>query len=390
MRLAFVLRGGLHPSGVVEIIPAYLGLLAGLAVRHDVHAFVLQHLATPQSYELRGVHVHDLGRPTASFGLARVAQYRALVQALRAHQPFDVIHGIWGDPAGLLAALVGRALDVPSVVTCDSGEFVSAPDAGYGMQRTVRGQLTMAAVAGLATRLHACTHYAAAQASRLGWAADVWPIGIDTAPFARATATPDGPPWRLLQVASVNRVKHQALAIDAVAALARRGVEVTLDLAGEDTMRGALQLHAQRAGVARRVTFHGFLDQAALVPLYHRAHLYVQTSWHEGAGVSVLEAAASGVPIVGTRVGYVADWAPRGAAVALDDASPATLADAIVSLLASPVRRYALSAEAMSLVRATDLAATVAACDSCYASLPGRAVAPTSRPSGRYSEHTHR
>lgn len=389
MRLAFVLRGGLHPSGRIEIIPAYLGLLSGLAHRHEVHAFVLQHLPAPQSYELRGIHVHDLGRPTASLGLTRVAQYRALVAALRARRPFDVIHGIWGDPAGLLAALAGRALGVPSVVTCDSGEFVAAPEAGYGLQRTARGQLTMTAVAALATRLHVCTHYAAAQALRLGWPTAMWPIGIDPSPFARAVAPPDGPPWRLLQVASLNRVKHQALAIDAVAALTRRGVDATLDLVGEDTLGGALQAHARDAGVAGRVRFHGFLDQPALVPLFHRAHLYVQTSWHEGAGVSVLEAAAADVPVVGTFVGYVADWAPDAAA-AIDGAAAATLADAIVSTLASPARRRALAAAAREYVRAHDLTATVAACESCYASLPGRSVAPTSRPSGRYSEHTQR
>lgn len=389
MRLAFVLRGGLHPSGRIEIIPAYLGLLAALAARHEVHAFVLQHLPAPQSYELRGIHVHDLGRPTASLGFARLAQYRALVAAMRAQGPFDAIHGIWGDPAGLLAAIAGRTLDTPSVVTCDSGEFVSVPDAGYGMQRTARGHLTMAAVVHLATRLHVCTHAAAAQATRLGWPTTVWPIGIDATPFERTEAVPDGPPWRLLQVASLNRVKHQTLAIDAIAALTRRGIDVTLDLVGEDTLAGAVQARALAAGVLGRVRFHGFLDQASLVPLYHRAHLYVQTSWHEGAGVSVLEAAAAGLPIVGTRVGYVADWA-GDAAVAIDGASPSTLADAIATTLASPTQRRALAAAARVLVRAHDLTATVAACEACYASLPGRSLSPTSRPSGRYSEHTQR
>jgi glycosyltransferase involved in cell wall biosynthesis len=389
MRLAFVLRGGLHPSGRIEVIPAYLGLLAALATRHEVHAFVLQHLPAPQSYDLRGIHVHDFGRPTASLGRTRLAQYRALVGAMRAHGPFEVVHGIWGDPAGLLAAMAGRSLGVPSVVTCDSGEFVSVPEAGYGMQRTARGQLTMAAVAHLATRLHVCTHAAAAQAARLGCQTTTWPIGIDAAPFERTEAAPDGPPWRLLQVASLNRVKHQALAIDAVAALTRRGVDVTLDLVGEDARAGALQAHARDARVTERVRFHGFLEQPALVPLYHRAHLYVQTSWHEGAGVSVLEAAAAGVPIVGTRVGYVADWAPE-AAVAIDGASPSTLADAIAAMLASPARRRALAAAAQAWVRAHDLTATLAACEACYASLPGRSMSPTSRPSGRYSEHTQR
>ncbi|MEZ5418164.1 MAG: glycosyltransferase family 4 protein [Vicinamibacterales bacterium] len=369
MRIAVVLTGGLHPSGEVEVIPAYLGLLASLARRHEVHAFALRHLPEPCTYTLRGVTVHDLGRPSAPRGLGRLAQYRALVRTMRRTGPFDVVHGIWGDPAGVLAALAGRALGRPSVVTCTSGEFVSVPEADYGLQRTARGHLTMALAARLATRLHVATEYAAGQARRLGLEPVVIPIGIDTASFAPAAAPDEGPPWRLLQVASLNRVKHQALLVDAVARLSHR-LPVALDLAGEDTLGGRLQARAHRAGVADRIAFHGVLPQAELAPLYARAHLYVQTSWHEGAGVSVQEAASAGVPVVGTRVGYVADWAP-GAACAVDLPSPAALADAIHALLDDPARRAALAAGALARVRAHDVEATSAAFTALYASLAG-------------------
>lgn len=370
MRLAFVLRGGLHPSGRVEVMPVYLGLLAALAERHEVHAFVLQHLPRPQSYTLRGITVHDLGRPAAPLGLTRLAQFRALVAGLRTRGPFDVVHGIWGDPAGLLAAAAGRALGMPSVVSCTSGEFVAVPHAGYGMLRTARGHLTMTTVSQLATRLHACTRYVDVQATRFGATVECWPLGIDPAPFVRRDVAPEGPPWRLLQVASLNRVKHQVLAIDTVAALATT-LDVTLDLVGEDTLGGALQARARDIGVGDRVRFLGFLDQAQLVSRYHGAHLYVQTSWHEGAGVAVLEAAASGVPVVGTRVGYVADWAPDAAA-AIDAASPLTLATGIQALLGDPERRRALATAARRRVERHDLAATVAACEACYARIAVR------------------
>jgi glycosyltransferase involved in cell wall biosynthesis len=90
--------------------------------------------------------------------------------------------------------------------------------------------------------------------------------------------------------------------------------------------------------VADRVTFHGFVPQDALAPLYAAADVYVQSSRHEAAGVSVLEAAAAGVPIVGTRAGYVADWATE-MAVAIDDANPDSLADAILAIHADPAAR---------------------------------------------------
>ena len=79
------------------------------------------------------------------------------------------------------------------------------------------------------------------------------------------------------------------------------------------------------------MTFHGFLPQSSVLDVLSRSDLYVQSSLHEAAGVSVLEAAAAGVPVLGTLAGYVADWSPIKA-MALGDAIPESLADAILTL----------------------------------------------------------
>src|SRR4030095_16606101 len=113
------------------VVPSWLALFERLARSHDIHAFALKHLEQPQTYSLRGFTVHDLGRPSASFGLARRAQERALARALDRHGPFDLIPGFCADPAGQLSPRAGRRLGIPSVVTCDSGEFVALPSIAY-------------------------------------------------------------------------------------------------------------------------------------------------------------------------------------------------------------------------------------------------------------------
>ena len=65
----------------------------------------------------------------------------------------------------------------------------------------------------------------------------------------------------------------------------------------------------------------------------------------------MLEAAACGLPIVGTRAGYVADWAP-GAAVAVDPQNPRQLADAVLAVLADNGSRERLTANARAFVEA--------------------------------------
>lgn len=138
---------------------------------------------------------------------------------------------------------------------------------------------------------------------------------------------------RLLQVASLSHVKNQRLLIDALP-IVRKSMDAHVDLVGEDTLDGDLQRHAAHLGLADDVSFHGFVPQDGLDRFYGNADIYVQTSLHEAAGVSVLEAAAAGLPVVGTRAGYIADWAPQRA-IAIDRTTPESLATAILDTAAS-------------------------------------------------------
>jgi glycosyltransferase involved in cell wall biosynthesis len=368
MRIALVLTGGLHPSGREQVIPAWLWLIERLARTHDVHAFTVRHLPAPETYPLAGAVVHDLGRPPGGW-----AQWRALRQALERTGPFDVVHGYWANPAGLLAAMAGRRLGMPSVVTCDSGEFTSLPDIGYGSQLSARGRAVVRLACRLATRVHVTTTFMESLARSHGADPVRIPIGVDVARVRGAQALssgdrPAGPPWRLLQVASLNQVKDLSTLLPALA-IARRTLDVRLDLVGEDTFGdGRLQREAATLGVANAVSFHGFLPTDELPPLRAAAHLYVQSSRHEAGGVSVLEAAAAGLPIVGTRVGYVSDWTPN-AAVAVPPADPAALAAAIVATLQAPGERARLAEAARQFVTAHDTDWTAAALTDLYTEL---------------------
>ena len=330
MKIAIVVTGGLHPSGREQVVPAWLAVFSELAKRHELHAFALRHLPSAQSYELKGFTVHDLGSPSAPLGLTPWAQARALRRAIARHGPFDIVHGFWADPAGALAVRIGRDLGIPSIATFDSGEFESLPEIEYGSQRTARGRRAVREAL-TATRVHVCTEFMARRALARGIAPVVIPltsvIGSDKPAAPRAMREDS---LRIVQVASLSRVKNQRLLLDALPVLAA-SIDVHLDLVGEDTLGGKLQQLVAVSGLASRVTFHGLVPQGAMRPILDRADLYVQTSLHEAAGVSVLEAAAHGVPVIGTRAGYIADWSPE-LATAIDSPDAATLASAILAL----------------------------------------------------------
>ena len=349
VRIALVVTGGVDRSGREKVIPALLWLIERLARQHDVFVYALRYHEQPRTYPLLGATVRDLGRPA---GVLR--QYQALLAALRHDGPFDIVHGYWALPAGLVAAAAARRLGVPSVVTCDSGEFTAIPEIDYGLQIRWRQRAAVSAALKLASRVTVCTAYMERLARAHGATPAVIPLGVDTAAFAPAPHRP-GPPWRLLSVASLNPVKDHRTLIDAFRLVVDRMADVYLDLAGEDTMDGAVREAVIRHALADRVTFHGVLPSAEVSALYRQAHLFVLSSRHEAAGVVALEAAASCVPVAGTRVGYVADWAPARAR-AVPAADPLALADAIVSLLTDPetCRQLASSAHEWAVAHDAD------------------------------------
>lgn len=370
MKIAIVVSGGLHPGGRRQTQPSWLALFERLAKSHQVHAFALRQLAEAQTYSLRGFTVHDLGRPSALLGLSRWAQEKALTRALDHTGSFDVIHGFYADPAGYLAARAGRRLLIPSVVTCDSGEFVSLPKINYGSQRTRRGRRAVREACELATSVHVCTKFMAALAHARGVHTTIIPLTSVTSQAAtlKSAFTKRGEStFRIVQVASLSRVKNQRLVIDALR-LVREKIDARLDLVGEDTLKGQLQKYVTAIGLDDHVTFHGFLPQDRVLALLSEADLYVQSSLHEAAGVSVLEAAASGVATVGTLTGYVADWA-RTKAVAVGDAIPESLADAIVMLHGDPDRRRSIAAAARTFAIAHDATFAASRFDQLYRKL---------------------
>lgn len=363
MRIALVVTGGVDQSGRERVIPSLLWLIERLARQHELFVYALRYHERPCSYPLAGATVRDLGRPA---GVIR--QYAALVAALKHDGPFDVVHGYWALPAGLVGAAAGRRLGIPSVVTCDSGEFTAIPDIDYGLQIRWRQRRAVAAALKLATSITVCSRYMERLARAHGASPIVIPLGVDTNVFRPREHTPDGPPWRLLKVASLNPVKDHRTLIDAFRLVVNHLGDVRLDLAGEDTMMGAVQDAVARRALDGRVVFHGIVANQDVASLYRDAHLFVMSSRHEAAQVVALEAAASCVPIVGTAVGYVADWSPR-AARAVPPGNPKALADAIADLLNDSAARRRLASSAHEWAVAHDADWSAAEFTRLYASL---------------------
>jgi glycosyltransferase involved in cell wall biosynthesis len=348
VRLALVVPGGVNPDGETRVIPAILWLIERLARRHDVHVLVPRQQPLPGDWDLLGARIHNIGRARW-----RVAAVRTLCRLHRV-QPFDVFHGLWAGAPGQVALLSARICRRPVIVHVMGGELVSLPDIEFGNTRS-RGRAAVRFVLCHADSVTA----ASGVIEELVLEAGVQPVrvalGVDTSCWKPEPPRPRSADRaaRVVHVGSLTPVKDHATLLRAVASLTRDGRSVHVDLVGEDASEGAVQRIARTLGVHDRVTFHGFLPQRLAIPVVHAADLMVVSSRHEAGPVAMLEAAAVGVPTVGTAVGHLRDWAPEGA-VAVPVGDAAALAREIGRLLDDDSRRLAIARVAQQLALRED------------------------------------
>lgn len=112
------------------------------------------------------------------------------------------------------------------------------------------------------------------------------------------------------------------------------------DELGDDPEVQRLSALARRLRVADRVTFLGCVAHDDVPGVIRGADVVVATPWYEPFGIVPLEAAACGVPVVGSAVGGLLDSVQDGVTGHLvPPQDPGAVADAVRSLLADPVRR---------------------------------------------------
>ena len=160
------------------------------------------------------------------------------------------------------------------------------------------------------------------------------PLGVDLETFhpARGTPSPRGP-LRLVHAGRLSREKSPHLAVATAVALHRRGVPVRMDVLGSGPHRDELEEIARGAPVR----FHGHVaDRAELAGHLARAHVALSVCPGETFGLAVLEALASGTPVVTADVGGASELVDRSCG-RRGRPDPEALADAVLEVAARPV-----------------------------------------------------
>jgi glycosyltransferase involved in cell wall biosynthesis len=259
------------------------------------------------------------------------------LRALRQRHGRYVLHAHCAYPDAVGAALAARVLGLPLVVTAHGSDINVS-----GRQRLLRPQIrwalrtarrVIAVSAPLAEAVSELTNLPADRVRCIpcaGYSPTVFrPRAAVERAALRRTLGLDAPARVVLFVGHLVPVK----ALDVLL----RAWYVRLVLIGEGTQRDTLERQARELGVADRVAFLGPKPQPAVADWIAAADLLTLPSHAEGSPNVVVEALASGTPVVASRVGGIPDLVADGVNGLLVPAGDAAaLADALAAALARP------------------------------------------------------
>jgi len=371
-RIAIFCHGGVAQPGSTQTVPAVAGLIGRLSEDFDISVYI--------PVKADG---HDapfrVGAANVSFVHARHDDSSAHIAMrmtgafLRDHRkrPFAALHGFWALPGGITAVAAGRVSGIPSIVSILGGEAADLPGIGYGNMAGTLSRVATLWTCRNATALAALTQFQVERLRAFGFnrsgGIHVIPFGADLSFFFPGSRKPHSPPYNLLHVADINRVKDQLTMLKALQLINARA-DCRLRFVGRDTLSGSLQQQAWAMGLARHVTFAGFVPHDEILQHYAWAHVLVHSSLYEGEGVVFAEAAASGVPISGTRVGLLAD---EGDSIAMtaEPGDEGALARNVLAILSDSRLRENLRARAQAWSSAHDACWTAAMYGRLYGEL---------------------
>lgn len=156
---------------------------------------------------------------------------------------------------------------------------------------------------------------------------------------------------RLLWMRTFHAIYHPEMAVDVLASLRQTHPAATLTMAGQEKgLHAQVQEKARRMGLIDAVRFPGFMGPEDKAREFGTHDIYLNTNHVDNMPVSVVEAAAFGLPVVATRVGGIPYLLSDGETGLLTpDGDAEAMAGAVRRLLHEPGLAARLSANGRAL-----------------------------------------
>jgi glycosyltransferase involved in cell wall biosynthesis/predicted metal-dependent phosphoesterase TrpH len=318
-----------------------------------VPGFDVEVVGTDRNVDRRLAAVAEVDIPFYAGLQVGVPSLPAIVETL-AEGRYDLVHLCSPGPSGVAAGLIARMMDVPVI-----GSYHTEL-AAYAGLRSADPTLELLAREAVKAFYGQCrvvltpSEASDAVLREMGFAEERigrWDRGVDVSRFspARRDVPSLGAPAGALNVLYAGRLtkeKGADLLVDAFLQARERDPRLHLVLAGG----GPEERHVrERLGAA--ATFLGWLEGDALARAYASADVFLFASRTDTFGQVLLEAQASGLPVVAVAEGGPCSIVQDGFSGRLCPPDAGALADAVCELAAAPVLRHELAAGGLRAVQ---------------------------------------
>jgi len=274
---------------------------------------------------------------------SRLAQI-VIREYIKRHGRPDLVAAQSATWAGVAAGRAATRWQLPYVITEVDTGF------GTGAVRHWHATLSRRAFAG-ALAVIAISRNLRERLLRLGGArrVELIPCTVDESYWTLPPAPRSGRPFTFYAQAHLTPRKGFDVLIRAFAARFRGDAMVRLVLGGDGVIRQELAALARSLGLQSQVTFLGQLPRDGVREAMWNANCFVLPSYAENFGVVLIEALATGVPVISTRCGGPEDIISDDVGIIREPGDETGLGDALVTMRERPepdagaIREYAVA-----------------------------------------------
>jgi glycosyltransferase involved in cell wall biosynthesis len=318
---------------------AHLAILKQYAGKSDLRVdvlasapkpgFVVQKLSDNVTIYTVGVHKKNLHYwrkvEVVEWVLKAAPPYRRLLRENR----YDLVHAFFGLPTGWLCYRTANWL--PYIISL-RGSDVPGGHARLQLEYKLLGPL-LKRIWQKAAALVACSDGLKSRALRFLPSAniDIIPNGIDLDKFHPVANKELSGELKLLTVGRLSVTKRFEMLVEAVEILSKRGKNVRLTISGGGGLLDELKTLVEQKKLTGIINLTGRVETEKMPDVYGAHDMFVSASMQEGMSNAMLEAMASGLPIITTKCEGVEELiSDNGIVVGSDSAE--SLAETIIKL----------------------------------------------------------